>query len=244
MNAQTMTERFEMRLGPSVLDEVDAWRARQSDLPSRSEAVRRLVEIGLATSGTDKPQITIDDGQKLILVMLSELFKSLKLKGGEIDAEFIEESIFGGHYWGLEWKFPGIFHGHKDAPATVTEVVDILDMWYFLERGYDELPKKDKERVAKEAEPFGKNVRFGGFDGNHEEHYSVARFLVEKLERFSEFKDRDLNAHMPTIDTHQRMLEVFKPIRGNLAGRGLNADEIIEILKARLHPSRRRAQTT
>ena len=51
MNAQAMMERFEMRLGQSVLEDLDAWRARQGDLPSRSEAVRRLVEAGLAERG-------------------------------------------------------------------------------------------------------------------------------------------------------------------------------------------------
>jgi metal-responsive CopG/Arc/MetJ family transcriptional regulator len=46
MSPENMTERFEMRLGQSVLEKVDAWRAGQSDVPSRSEAVRRLVETG------------------------------------------------------------------------------------------------------------------------------------------------------------------------------------------------------
>jgi hypothetical protein len=36
-----------------------------------------------------------------------------------------------------------------------------------------------------------------------------------------------------------RMLAVFEPMRRTLTGRELNADEIIAILKAWLHPSRR-----
>ena len=36
---QLKTERFEMRLDSRTLERVDAWRARQSDLPSRAEAV-------------------------------------------------------------------------------------------------------------------------------------------------------------------------------------------------------------
>src|SRR5438270_13959361 len=99
MNAEAMTERFEMRLGQSVLEEVDSWRGRQGDLPSRSEAVRRLVEEALA-SHSEERQIKISDGEKLILIMLCQLFKHLKLKGGEIDPEFVEAVIFGGHYWG------------------------------------------------------------------------------------------------------------------------------------------------
>lgn len=243
MNPQILTERFEMRLGQSDLDELDAWRARQADVPSRSEAVRRLMEQGLAAEGKpEKRDIRLGDGERLILVMLCQLFKHLKLKGGEIDADFVEDVIFGGHYWGLDWKYSGLYHGHEDSRAVVTEVVNILDMWYFLERGYAALSKKDKDRVAAEAEPFGSNVRFPGFDGNHEgEHMGVADFLIKKLDRFSEFEGRGLNAHMPTLEGYRRMLPVFEPIRKTLTGRDLNATEIIEILNARLHPSRRKA---
>jgi uncharacterized protein YfbU (UPF0304 family) len=45
---------------------------------------------------------------------------------------------------------------------------------------------------------------------------------------------------MPTIDAYRRMLSVFEPIRGTLTGRDLNAPEIIEILNAMMHPSRRK----
>lgn len=41
------TERFELRLDQETLAAVDSWRKNQSDLPSRSEAVRRLIETGL-----------------------------------------------------------------------------------------------------------------------------------------------------------------------------------------------------
>ena len=234
-----MTERFEMRLGQSVLENVDVWRTRQNDLPSRSEAVRRLVEVGLGATGGDG-HIRLSDGDKLILIMLCQLFKQLKLKS-EIDPEFVEAAIHGGHYWGLKWEYSGIFHDYEDKQSVVNEVVDVLDMWSFLESGFGKLPKKDKDRVASEAEPFGKRVVFAGFDGNNESEYmGVARFLIEKLDRFSSFKGRDLDAHMPTIDAHRRMFAVFEPIRRTLTGRDLNAKEIIEILKAKLHPSRQK----
>jgi hypothetical protein len=41
------TERFEMRVPASFLKTIDDWRRRQPELPSRAEAIRRLVEIGL-----------------------------------------------------------------------------------------------------------------------------------------------------------------------------------------------------
>jgi uncharacterized protein YfbU (UPF0304 family) len=239
MNPRVMSERFEMRLAQSVIEELDAWRSRQSDLPSRSEAVRRLMEQGLAAS-TEKREIQLGDGEKLILLVLCDLFKKLKLKS-DIEPEFVEEVIYGGHYWALDWKYPGIFHGHEDSTAALHEVVNILDMWSFLEDGYAKLSKKDKDRVAEEAAPFGKHVVFHGFDGNGEAEYiGIARFMIEQLDRFTKFKGRDLNAHMPTIDTHRRMLALFEPIRRTMMGRDLKTNEIIEILKSMIHPSRRK----
>lgn len=47
------SERFELRLDPDTLDRIDVWRSEQRDLPSRSAAVRRLVEAGL-THGQDE----------------------------------------------------------------------------------------------------------------------------------------------------------------------------------------------
>lgn len=235
---QPKTERFEMRLDQATLETVDAWRSQQGDFPSRAEAMRRLIEIGLATSSSS-PEITISDGEKLIIGMLSDVHKHLKVKG-ENDPDFVMEAIYGGHYWGLGWKYSGLFHGHKDSKQVVSEVVDVLDMWSFIESAYDKLPQKDKVRVEKGAEPFGKHVRFSGFDGNNETEYmGVARFLINDLERFSSFKGRDLNSHLPSIETYRRMLQVFEPMRRNLVGRELGATEIIELLNEKTHPEHR-----
>lgn len=230
------TERFEMRFDPSTLERVDNWRSRQADLPSRAEAVRRLMETGLAAAES-KP-LRFSDGEKLITLMLCELYKHLKIDG-EIDPSLIEAAFHGGHYWSLEWEYTGIFHGHEDSNKTVSEVADVLDMWWFVEQSYARLSEHDKARVEKEAEPFGKHVVFRGFDGNYEgEHLGVASFLINKLDRFADFKGRDLNSHMPSIDGYRRMVRAFEPMRRGLGGGGLlGAGQIIELLNAQRHDS-------
>jgi len=40
-------KRFEMLAPPAWIARVDEWRRQQPDLPSRAEAIRRLVEKGL-----------------------------------------------------------------------------------------------------------------------------------------------------------------------------------------------------
>jgi hypothetical protein len=44
---QEKSERFAMWATPAFLQAVDDWRRKQPDLPSRAEAVRRLVEQAL-----------------------------------------------------------------------------------------------------------------------------------------------------------------------------------------------------
>jgi metal-responsive CopG/Arc/MetJ family transcriptional regulator len=50
MYTTAMTEKFSsyhLKAPESLMKQVDAWRAKQPDLPNRSEAIRRLIQIGL-----------------------------------------------------------------------------------------------------------------------------------------------------------------------------------------------------
>jgi hypothetical protein len=42
---------LQMRVSDNFLKVVDEWRRKQADLPNRSEAIRRLVELGLKVKG-------------------------------------------------------------------------------------------------------------------------------------------------------------------------------------------------
>jgi hypothetical protein len=44
-------QRIPVMMTASDVAAIDAWRRKQEDLPSRSEAIRRLVEIGLRAKG-------------------------------------------------------------------------------------------------------------------------------------------------------------------------------------------------
>ena len=236
---QAMSERFEMRLDEETIRAVDGWRAGQGDVPSRAEAIRRLVERGLRNP---EEQLRFSGPEMLIVHMLCELFKALKVKSRELDISFIQDALYGGHFWALQWDMSGIFHKHADSSEVVTEVVDVLDMWDFIESGYERLGSKEREQLDKDVEFFGKNPKFAGFDGNNEsEHMGVARFLIEKMRRFERFKDRNLNSHMPSIETYRRMLEVFLPMRSTLHGGSLTESQLAAILSEKVHPSRRKS---
>jgi uncharacterized protein len=179
----------------------------------------------------------LSDGEKLMLIMLSEIHERLEIKNG-VDTRLVKAAIYDGHLWALEWELSGLFHGSEPSDEVLTETVNILEMWTFVERSYEGLPDEDKARIEAEAAPLGKYVQFSGFDGNNEAQYNgVARFLVDELGRFSAFKGRELNSHMPSLAAHRRMLAVFTPLRSTS---DLTASEIVKILQARIHPENRK----
>lgn len=181
----------------------------------------------------------ISDGEKLILLMLSEIYDKLGVDG-EVEPDFIRSAIFSDNTWSIPWKYMGIPFEEQNTPEVVKEVLDVLDMWSMIERSYEGLSEKQKEWVEKEAEPFGKDPKFPGFDGNNEsEHMGTASFLVNDLDRYEEFKGRNFNSHYPTIESYRHMLSVFKPILKNLNFKPLSAQDIVDILKERMHPDNR-----
>ena len=177
----------------------------------------------------------LSDGEKLIIVMLADIQKHLGFRG-EVDPELVKSAIYNNSLFGLEWEYSFLFSGEEKSEAVVTEVVDVLDMWSFLEGAYKLLGAPDKARIAAEVPYYGKEVVFPGFDGNNEgEHFGTAKFLVDDMGRWSEFKGREMNSHSESLSGHRSMLSVFMPMRKTIKMGAMSADQIIGVLNSR-HP--------
>lgn len=223
-------ERFEMRIDEDQLARVDAWASEQDDRPVRAEAVRRLIDLGL--SAGSQRAVRFSDGEKMLMLMMRDIYKHLKLKDGESDPDFLAKVIYGGHYWAPKWNMQGVFHDHVDDPAEVSYVVDVLDMWSFIEEAFASFSAADKKKLVAEVGPRADRVAFPGFDGNNESsQIGIARFLIEDMNRFEKFKERDLDAHHPTEARYRQMVKLFAPMRATLIGHGLNVRQVAELLK-------------
>lgn len=55
MARELKTDRFILSIEPSLIEALDNWRREQSDLPSRAEAMRRLIRKGLAFKDQPEP---------------------------------------------------------------------------------------------------------------------------------------------------------------------------------------------
>ena len=231
-----MTNGLEYALDREVLDRVDSWRSKQSDHPSLVEAVRRLVDVGLSVSGQGGGNISA--GEKLILCALRDLWQHQKVDVPDgIDLEFVCEMVLGRHEWALKRRYPDIFDGTFADPPEVSEVLDILQMWDTVERSYDRLSEVELKQV--ENAPFGRRIKFAGFSINEEiKHYRAAKILILRLGRFERFKQRELNSHGPYLGAERRMLDVFKRVSPSPPVE-LSVADIINLLKARIHPDSR-----
>lgn len=174
----------------------------------------------------------LTDGEKLIIFMLTEIYEKLDIKG-ELDASFVQKAVSSGNAWSIPWRIKCVqFDPSKEDPQVVKEVCDILEMWSFVENSYKELSDEDRDDVKKSIEPLSGHV-FKGFDGNSQKgHMWIARFMIDDLGVFQQFKGRELNAHAPTLDTYLRMLPIFEDIQKKISGRLLNVVEISSILNA------------
>lgn len=226
------SERFELRLEQDTLDRVDEWRRVQGDMLSRAEAVRRLVETGLSASNPSR-QLEISNVEKLMLYLLCDIHEKVEADR-ELDPKLIRRALLYGHTWGLEMEYGNFFPTVGDNRDIKSEVVDMLDMFNFVEAAVERLTEEERQRLT-DAVGHLDLARFTGFDGNHElEHASVMSFMVEDMGRFSRFKDRaHLNSHSERLTRYRRMVAAFEPIRPRLAGRELSVSELSEIIDAR-----------
>jgi uncharacterized protein YfbU (UPF0304 family) len=178
-------------------------------------------------------KVTLSPGEKLILLMLSDVTDQLKINTNT-DTKLIRAAIHTGNLWGLEWELSGVFHGHETSKAVVEETVNFLSMWERLEQSYNNLPQADKDSLLNQVKLFSSGVVFPGFDGNNESEYlTTANFLIKDMDRFTHFEGRkDMNSHMPMVEAYQRMYAVFEPILMHVSNQDFSAAEIGQVLAA------------
>lgn len=177
----------------------------------------------------------LTSAEKLTLVMLSEVYEKLGING-EVDPDFVKSAIFSENTWALTMGMPGIVGDERDeTPPNVRFVMEVMDMWESVELSIRNLDDKQREDLDRRAAPYGSSSKFEGFDGNNEgELGSIARFLVEKMNRFADFAGRSFNSHVPSVEGYKRMMEVHRPLEGSWGH--LSVDELVNVLMAKRHP--------
>lgn len=142
--------------------------------------------------------------------------------------------------WTAEYSDEFIAIQPEVTRADCTYIMDVFDMFTWLERSFDQL---DEEERATFSESDKDDLQFDGFDLNNPREgrlWSYAKHLIdegkwiEMAKYFDDDHDRG-NSHRPTVATYDRMLAVFNPIWRQIRGsrrRGftLDATQIRQVL--------------
>lgn len=146
----------------------------------------------------------MSDGERLIVVMLADVMKALKLND-EIDPDLVQILTINNEGWAIKRKYSFLFSSEAASDDIVSETTNILWMWGIIEHGIRQL----KGAEADEASGWHW-TSFTGFDANHDDHYNVAYTLIEKLGEFQDFAGRDLNSHsQASLPRYQDMYAKF-----------------------------------
>ncbi len=159
--------------------------------------------------------------------MVSDLLEALKYPTPSLDPDFIRGVVSGNHFWALEWKLDCLSDGSPKPPELV-EVLGIMDAWRILKFSFE---KADIGRFLFETKRTEIPV-FEGFDANNEgRHLSIARFLVNELDRYPELKDAVVNSHSPLLAYYAPIVDAVISIKADLLHGTFTTDQLIAIFK-------------
>ncbi|EPK8200537.1 YfbU family protein [Morganella morganii] len=183
--------------------------------------------------------MSYSQADKLQLLMMCDIYRALGI-GNSFNPDVIEEAISTDNYWAIGWNNEALNDGNE-LPEKVRFVIDTIEMYSLLDYTYSNMSDDDKKLVSTEVQFFSSehSTTFPGFDGNNEHKYIQIARLLKML---GAFEDSDItkNSHHPSIETYQRMLDVFLSVRGKfIHGTGIPTSDFIQIYLARIHPSNR-----
>ena len=122
---------------------------------------------------------------------------------------------------------------HLHNQSQVDEVLEVLKVCRFLEDSYCRLSEEEKSVVRSET-PFSKGYVFRGFETHSEASYlSIADFIINKMDLFTEFRNRDLRSPEPLLAKYRQVLqEFYSVILDHDLPRLLDATQIVAIARA------------
>ena len=122
---------------------------------------------------------------------------------------------------------------HLHSQSRVDEVFEVLQMCRFLEDSYCRLSEEEESLVRSET-PFANGLFFEGFETHSEGSYlSIADFIINKMDLFTEFRNRDLKSPKPLLAKYRQVLqEFYSAILDHDLPKLLDATQIVAIAKA------------
>lgn len=136
----------------------------------------------------------------------------------EVNAQILEDGHAG--------LYSHVFAHLSDSSSAEVgaETHNILTMFRAIENGAAALPAHEREQLDMDE------LTFSGFDGNNDDHFSFATFIIEKMGLYQELRAADLNSHSSSsLPKYRGMLAVFN---ARSAGRTLTFEQLQQLAVA------------
>jgi len=167
----------------------------------------------------------LNNFQRLSILVAASADPALEEKW--VDVAMVSRWVAEGNEWALSWKYD--FFETEEHPLTqaVEETRHIFDMYRQLQR----VDVATLESVGLNSA----KVVFPGFDGNNDEHYTIASVLVNDLKRYTDIKGATANSGtLTSVGRYKRMLEKFRALNRSAVDweiKPLTAEEVVKILE-------------
>lgn len=179
-------KRLEIRIDSQLLERVDLWTEGRTDVDNRSEAIRKLIEIGLQGIQPKDEEVRLSKGEELILRLLAERWcedKGLLEKSStRINPKALFDALIHGQYWAMRTHpiKPIMIHEHTPTKNEVNFVYEVLRMWASMIETYNQCTKKQKKEIAKATD--WTYIRFPGFcwyDRYDSKFYECMKYIIK-----------------------------------------------------------------
>lgn len=113
------------------------------------------------------------------------------------------------------------------SEQDLEEMDAIVTMFNFIDNALAELTPEQKAKLDLNR------LRFEGFDANAGKHHSLLKFMMEKMDSFSELDGRNINSHTSSsLPRYLRMVAVYEPLRRESSGPTLSFEDLQKIAAA------------
>ncbi len=160
-------------------------------------------------------------------LILANQYRIMELIDPESNAHYggIQDALRSGY----ELEFAPLVSGFLQGADAMTseecrEVFDILDTFRALGRAYDAL--EDKSGIDEG------DIRFAGFDANHEKQYGYSHYLREQGKWEELMPHGVINSHHATLHRYRLMADEWKQTPRDRRSRQLTKDDIQRIVAA------------
>ena len=178
-------KRLEIRIDSELLERVDLWTKGRTDVDNRSEAIRKLIEIGLQGIQPNDEEVHLSKGEELILRMLAQRWCEdkgwLENSRNRMNPKALFDALTHGQYWAIQTvPINPCMINHTPTTNEVNFVIDILRMWSSMIYTYNECTQEQKDEIAKVTG--WTYIRFPGFcsfGDDDEKFFESMQFIIQ-----------------------------------------------------------------